>query len=175
HEGLAAEAEQGVAVGMIADLMARGGDGLGDGGQAIDIGSDLEERGGDAMLFEEGEDFGSGFAGPIVEGESDGAAVTRTAPDRIGEDGGRPAPNGPRSRCDGSGGRGHASQHNPIKASLGGASGLGLASLAGKWESVECTGGISTRRTGGKNGIGRRWRIGGLIQRVGPGRTIRLE
>ena len=74
---------------MIADLVAGGGDGAGDGGQAIDVGPDLKERGGGTLCFSRtGEDLGGGFARPIVEGQGDGATVARTAPDGIGEDGG---------------------------------------------------------------------------------------
>ena len=66
--------KQGMRVGVIADFVSGGGDLARDFGQAANIGADLKERGGRAVAGQDFEQLRSRFAGPVVEGEGDGAA-----------------------------------------------------------------------------------------------------
>src|SRR5258706_10007811 len=67
---------------VIADLVPSGQDVAGYIGQTAHVHSALEESGAGAVALQDLENLGRGFAGAVVEGESDGAAVARPMPHR---------------------------------------------------------------------------------------------
>src|ERR1019366_2210246 len=81
-----AQGEVGMSVRVVADLVARCVDGAGEVRGAADVGADLKEGGGDVVGCEDFEDGGGVGTGAVVEGQCEGAAAMRGAPDRGAEE-----------------------------------------------------------------------------------------
>ena len=86
NEARRAEAEKGMGVAVIADRMAGRGDFAGHGRQPLDIGATLEKRSRHLVAGEDFEELGRALAGPIVEGERDGAPRRIAVPEGSPED-----------------------------------------------------------------------------------------
>jgi hypothetical protein len=71
---------------VIADLVACRPHGAGDFGETIDVVAALEKSGRYAVLGKDIEDFGSRFAGTVVEGEGDGGEMAGASPYGASED-----------------------------------------------------------------------------------------
>ena len=91
------EIKRGVGVGVVGNFMAADDDVARHAGQTLDVLAAHEEGGLGLVLIQQVEQAGRALTGPVVEGEGDGAYITRTVPSDGTEQGGTASADGPGS------------------------------------------------------------------------------